>query len=357
MELDDFSLGALGLVIPKLDTRLESLSRHRWDSIAKPLGSLGLLEDIVVRMIVLSGDPAYRPEVRELLVLCADNGVVTQGVTQTDSSVTASMARGFVEGTTSVCKTAQIAHCPVIPIDIGIKEDIVVPGLRRCRMAAGTNDISVMPAMSHEQAIAAMQVGIDLVKERKAAGTKLIAVGEMGIGNTTTSSAIVSVLLSTEVEQVTGRGAGLSSEGLTRKIEVIKRAIAVNRPDPNDTLDVLAKLGGFDIAALSGICLGGALYQVPILLDGFISAVAALVAIRIAPACSSALFASHISQEPASKMVLDALELHALIDAGMRLGEGTGAIAAIPILDMAFAVYHDMASFDDLKLEQYQPLG
>ena len=232
-----------------------------------------------------------------------------------------------------------------------------VPGVRNCRVASGTTDFTQGPAMRREQAVEAVAKGIALVREQKAQGVTLLATGEMGIGNTTTSSAVAAVLLGQPVECMTGRGAGLSDQGLARKINAIQRGIAVNQPDPDDALDVLAKLGGFDIAGLCGVFLGGALEGVPVLMDGFISGVAALCAVRLCPAAAKAVFASHCSSEPAARLVLEALGKAPLITAGLHLGEGTGAVAAIPLWDMALAVYRNCYSFADGGLTPYTPQG
>ena len=293
---------------------------------------------------------------RAVLVLCADNGVVAQGVSQTDSSVTRAVAENLAARRTSVCRMAQIARCEVVPVDMGIVGD-PVPGVLDCRIAPGTADFTLGPAMSRAEAVEAIGRGIRLVQEQKKAGVGLLATGEMGIGNTTTSSAVAAVLLGQPVEVMTGRGAGLSDEGLARKIDAIHRGIAKNQPDSADALDVLAKLGGFDIAGLCGVFLGGALEGVPVLADGFISCVAALCAVRLCPAAAKAVFASHCSTEPAAKLVLDALNKKALITAGLHLGEGTGAVAAIPLWDMALAVYNGCYSLEEGGIEAYTPQG
>ena len=211
--------------------------------------------------------------------------------------------------------------------------------------------------MSRAEAVEAIGRGIRLVQEQKKAGVGLLATGEMGIGNTTTSSAVAAVLLGQPVERMTGRGAGLSDAGLARKVDAIHRGIVRNQPDPADPLDVMAKLGGFDIAGLCGIFLGGALEGVPVLADGFISGVAALCAVRLCPAAEKAVFASHCSTEPAAKLVLDALNKKALITASLHLGEGTGAVAAIPLWDMALAVYDGCYSFAEGGIDAYTPQG
>ena len=212
------------------------------------------------------------------------------------------------------------------------------------------------PAMTREEAIQALETGISMVEELKNKGYSLIATGEMGIGNTTTSSAVASVLLSEDVEKMTGRGAGLSSEGMVRKLRAIKKAIEVNQPDPKDGVDVLAKVGGFDIAGMAGVFLGGAACGVPVVIDGFISAVAALAAATICPLVKEYMLASHVSKEPAAHLILEALGLEAPLHCDMCLGEGTGAVVLFPILDLACGVYNGMSTFQDIQVEEYKPL-
>ncbi len=339
------------------DEAARQRAHDHWSACSKPLGSLGLLETALEQIAALIGSETIDLSRRAVLVLCADNGVVAQGVTQTDSSVTGVVARNLAMKRTSVCRMAQTAHCEVVPVDMGIKDFIPYDGVLDRRIGNGTADISLGPAMSRAQAEQAILTGIALVREQKERGMRLLATGEMGIGNTTTSSAIASVLLDCAPETVTGRGAGLSDEGLTRKIDAIRRAIAVNRPQKDDILDVLSKLGGFDIAGMCGIFLGGALYQIPILMDGFISEIAALCAVRLCPRADQAILASHVSAEPAGHLVLDALGKQPLITANMRLGEGTGAVAAMPLLDMARAVYAESYTFADAGIEAYTPQG
>ena len=267
------------------DEAARAAAHAHWASLAKPLGGLGALETTLESAAALTGSAALDLSKRAVLVLCADNGVVAQGVSQTDQSVTRTVAENLAARRTSVCQMARTARCEVVPVDMGMAGE-PVPGVRNCRVASGTTDFTQGPAMRREQAVEAVAKGIALVREQKAQGVTLLATGEMGIGNTTTSSAVAAVLLGQPVERMTGRGAGLSDEGLARKIHAIQRGIAVNQPDPDDALDVLAKLGGFDIAGLCGVFLGGALEGVPVLMDGFISGVAALCAVRLCPAAA-----------------------------------------------------------------------
>lgn len=344
------------LEFPDFDIRAAELSKAHWDGLAKPLGSLGLLESSIIKIAGLIGSPRIDLSKRAVLVLCADNGVVAQGVTQTDSHVTAVVAKNFTLGDTSVCRMAATANADIIPVDMGMAENLNIPGLLNRRIASGTGDISLGPAMSTEQAEQAITAGMELVAAAKDEGYNILCTGEMGIGNTTTSAAMAALLLGKSPVETTGRGAGLSSEGLARKIAVIQRAIDCNKPDPSDSLDILAKLGGFDIAGMTGIFLGAALHRIPIVLDGLISAVAALTAIRMYPQAKNAMLASHISNEPAGRLLLEELGLEAPISAGMYLGEGTGAVTLLPILDMGLAVYNGMPTFSDINIDSYQPL-
>ena len=327
-------------------------ARDRWNGIAKPIGSLGLLEGAVTQIAGLTGSAKVRLGKRAVLVMCADNGVVAEGVTQTGQEVTALVAGNMVKHDSSVCCMAQVAHAEVYPIDMGMIAP--APGVRDEHILRGTGNIAVGPAMTREEAARAVEKGIELVGELKAKGYSIIATGEMGIGNTTTASAMLAAFLELEPALVTGRGAGLSDEGLRRKVNAIERALKVNRPDPADGLDVLGKVGGLDIAGMCGTFLGGAIHRIPVLVDGFISAVAALCALRIAPESRQAMLAAHVSAEPAARMVLEALDLKPLISAGLRLGEGTGAVAALPLLDMAMAVYDGMVTFDNIGMEAYE---
>ena len=336
------------------DEAARAAAHAHWAGLAKPLGGLGALETLLEDAAALTGSAALDVSRRAVLVLCSDNGVVAQGVSQTDQSVTRAVAENLAARRTSVCQMARTAHCDVVPVDMGMAGD-PVPGVADCRIAAGTADFTQGPAMTRAQAVEAVGRGIRLVQEQKAAGVQLLATGEMGIGNTTTSSAVAAVLLGQPVERMTGRGAGLSDEGLARKVDAICRGILRNEPDPTDPLDVLAKLGGFDLAGLCGVFLGGALEGVPVVMDGFISGVAALCAVRLCPAAAKAVFASHCSSEPAARLVLDALGKAPLITAGLHLGEGTGAVASLPLWDMALAVYKNCYSFAEGGITPYTP--
>ena len=342
--------------IKPLDERAMEIAAKRWDSIAKPLHSLGKMEKLVIQIAGITGDPDIHIKKRALVPMCADNGVVEEGVTQTGQEVTAIVADNFTKCATSVCIMAETAGADLFPIDIGMVTDVPSVTDLEDKVMYGTKNMAMEPAMSREQAAQAVLIGIRKVKELAEQGYDLIATGEMGIGNTTTSSAVVSVLLDESVENVTGRGAGLSSEGLNRKIRAIERAIEKHQPDKEDVLDVLSKVGGLDIAGMTGAFLGGAIYHIPVLIDGFISSAAALCAVRMVPETADYILASHCSGEPAGRMVLEELKLPYLIDANMSLGEGSGAVAAIPLLEMGVNVYRKMSTFEEIKVEQYEEL-
>ena len=242
----------------------------------------------------------------------------------------------------------------VIPVDIGMAVDTKVA--TDLKVACGTANMTKGPAMTREQAVQALEAGIEMVRRLKEDGYGLLATGEMGIGNTTTSSAVASVLLNRPVEEMTGRGAGLSGDGLNRKIHAIKKAIEINQPNQEDAIDVLAKVGGFDIAGMAGMFLGGAAFGVPVVIDGFISCVAALIAQRICPQTGDYMIASHVSKEPAAHLLLEALGKEAVLHGEMCLGEGSGAVALFPFLDMGVAVYESMSTFEDIHVDQYEEL-
>lgn len=340
--------------IQPVDQEAMARAEACWSQVAKPLGSLGKLEKLIVQIAGITGSEEISLDAKGVVSFCADNGVVEEGVTQCGQEVTANVAAGMAEGTSSVCRMARIAGADVYPVDIGMVRELDIPGLLQRNIHRGTANFTKGPAMTRTEAERAMLTGAELAREMQEKGCRLLAAGEMGIGNTTTSSAVVSVLLNLPVEQVTGRGAGLSTQGLRRKISAIRRGVEYNQPDPSDPVDVLAKLGGLDIAGMAGFYLGCALCHVPVILDGFISHAAALIAVRLCPAVKGYLLPSHLSDEPASRLVLEVLGLDPPIQAGMRLGEGTGAAALMPLLDMALAVYQ-APTFDELNMEAYTP--
>ena len=314
-------------------------SLEHWSNIAMPLHSLGRLQDTVVRIAGMTGDPRVDLKKKALVVMCADNGVVEEGVTQSGQEVTKIVAENFLKEKATASILCKKAGADIFPVDIGIATDSTII---QHKVMYGTKNMAKEPAMTREQAVQALEVGIHMVEELKEKGYGIVATGEMGIGNTTTSSAVTAVLLEQDPAKVTGRGAGLSS--------------ALHKPKKGDPIDVLAKVGGLDIAGMAGVFLGGAACQIPVVADGFISCVAALCAIRICPAVKNYVITSHKSKEPATVMILEALDIPVFLDCDMCLGEGTGAVTIYPILDMALAVYGSMSTFADIQMDNYVPL-
>lgn len=335
-------------------TAMEECEKN-WDNIAKPLKSLGLLEKYVIQLAGIQRTARVTLGKKALVVMCADNGVVAEGVTQSGQEVTAIVAENFLDEKSCAAIMCKDTSTDIFPVDIGMAVD--TPRVEKRKIAYGTKNMAKEPAMTRAEAVWAMETGIRYVEKLKEKGYRILATGEMGIGNTTTSSAIASVLLEMEPEVVTGRGAGLSTEGLNRKVAVIRQAIALHKPKKEDPIDVLAKVGGFDIAGLTGVFLGGAANHIPVVIDGFISAVAALVAVRICPEASDYILASHVSKEPAGAMLLEALGKRPALTCDMCLGEGTGAVALFPLLEMGLHIYQKMSTFEEIHMDNYVPLS
>lgn len=343
--------------IEDIDAGIFEESVKHWNSIAKPLHGLGKLEEMISRIAAIQRNVIPRIDKKTIIIMCADNGIVEEGVSQTGQEVTAIVTKNFTTGDTSVNKMAKHVNAGIIPVDIGVNADFCasIP-LHHAKVAKGTRNFRKADAMTKEEALKAIQIGMDLVQRCKREGTQIIGTGEMGIGNTTTSAAMASVLLNLPVGEVTGRGAGLSGEGLKNKIKVISDGILKRKPRADDPLDVLCKLGGLDIAGLVGVFLGGARYQVPVCLDGLITSVAALAAKRICPKTTQYMLASHLSKEPAGKKIMEELCLRPVIDANLALGEGTGACLLFGMLDTAMCVYENRTTFADIQIDDYREM-
>lgn len=328
-------------------------AQYRWNHVAKPLHSLGRLEELIVQIAGIQQTADVCIDKRCALVFCADHGVVAEGVTQSASDVTALVAQSIAEGTANINLMASVSGTDVFAVDMGMLSS--VDGTIDRRIASGTQNMAQAPAMTRKQAEKAVQAGMDLAEHMKKRGYQLIATGEMGIGNTTASTAMACALLGFTPDELTGRGAGLSDMGLIRKRNAIQQALQLHQPDAADPMDVLAKVGGFEIAGMVGAFLGGMKHGIPVIIDGVISGVAALTAARICPKAAECMLPSHMSREPAMVRIMDELNLRPLLHAEMALGEGTGAVALIPMLDMALKVYHGPHTFDDLGMEAYTP--
>lgn len=338
--------------IQPANLELQSQAKKRWDSLAKPLQGMGILENYISKIASINEKIDITKKC--VAVVCADNGIVEEGVTQTGSEVTAIVAGNIVKGKATVSIMARIAQADVFAYDVGMLTE--AEGVIYKKNASGTKNFAKEPAMTRKQVVESIEIGIKIVNELQEKGYQLIGTGEMGIGNTTTSSAISALLLNVEVSQVTGKGAGLDKAGINHKIIVIQDAIELLQPDKMDMIDIISKVGGFDIATMCGIFIGGAYYKVPIIIDGFISSVAALLATKLNANTKDYMLASHSSAEPAAKMILEELGFTTPLTCQMALGEGTGAVALMPLLDMALGVFQEMPTFNQTKIEEYKPL-
>ena len=337
------------------DRQAMALAKEHWNTIAKPIGSLGRLEEAIIQIAGITGNPDVRLDHRAAVVMCADNGVVAEGVTQTDSSVTARVAETIAAGSSSINCMAAVFGAEVRAVDIGMRDEAdPASGVICRRVRTSTGNIANEPAMTLEEAARAVSVGINMAEEMKKNGVEILVTGEMGIGNTTTAAALACALLGKKPEELTGRGAGLDEAGLQRKVAAVSRAIARNREDMSRPLALLASLGGLDIAGMTGLFLGGAIYRIPTVIDGVISAVAAQLACLLAPNAADYMLASHVSAEPAASLLLQRIGKKPLICGELRLGEGTGGILLLPLLDGALSVYHSTHRFEALHMEAYQ---
>lgn len=334
--------------IRPLDEQAMEEARRRQAQLAKPPGSLGRLEDLSVQLAGITGQVCSRVDKKHLLVFAADNGVVEEGVSSAPQSVTLMQTVNLTHAKTGASVLAKHFGCGITVCDVGVNAQIREPHVLNRKIAFGTGNIAHGPAMTRQQAVQAILTGAEVAAS---ADAQVLGVGEMGIGNTTTSSAILAVLLDVPVETVTGRGGGITDESFRRKKEVIRQAIAVNRPDGADVVDVLRKVGGFDVAAMCGAFLGAAATHRPVVIDGFISVVAALCAYRLCHQVRGYLVPSHASYEIGYKLAMEALELEPMLLLGMRLGEGSGCPIAFQVLEAACAIIGDMATFDQAGID------
>ena len=341
-------LESLVASVPEPDGAAMEEARAWQARLAKPPGSLGRLEDFAVQLAGITGIVRPRLERKRLLVFAADNGVVDEGVASAPQSVTLRQTINLTRAKTGASVLARHFGTEVTVCDVGVASEVADPAVLDRKIAFGTENIARGPAMTRQDALRAVLAGSELPQSLPA---DVYGVGEMGIGNTTTSAAVLSALLGADPETVTGRGGGVTDEAFARKKAVIRRALEVNRPDGADPVDVLAKVGGFDIAAMCGAFLGAAACRRPVVIDGFISAVAALCAVRLCPAVRAYLFASHASRETGFSLAMEAMDLRPVLLLDMRLGEGSGCPIAFQILDAACAVASDMATFEEAGID------
>ena len=335
---------ALVRAVQPLDQKAMLAAEAHQARLAKPPGSLGRLEELSVQLAGITGKVHNELPRKQLLVFAADNGVVAEGVSSAPQSVTMQQTINLTRGKTGAAVLAKRFDCGLTVCDVGVNADICESAVLNRKIAYGTQNICAGPAMTREQALQAILTGAAVAEDVDA---DAVGIGEMGIGNTTTSSAVLAVLLGADVDKVTGRGGGITEESFRKKKAVIRTAIAVNRPNRDDVIDVLAKVGGFDLAAMCGAFLGAAASRRAAVIDGFISAVAALCAVRLCPLVRGYLIPSHASFEIGYRLAIEELALRPLFDLGMRLGEGSGCPLAFQMLDAACAVMNNMASFDE----------
>ncbi len=333
--------------IKPLDQEAMAHCRARLDSLTKPLGSLGALEDIAVTLAGITGNP--RPVIREkvVVVMAGDHGVTAQGVSAYPSEVTPQMVLNFGRGGAGINVLARHAGARVTVVDLGVDTDLELPGVINRRVRRGTNDLSLGPAMSRAEAVQALEAGIVIAQAEVDRGADLLATGDMGIGNTTPSSALLAAFSRRPATEVVGRGTGITDQALANKIAVINRALEINRPDPEDPVGTLTALGGCEIAGLAGLVLGAAFRGRPVVIDGFISSAAALAASRICPRATSYMIASHLSEEPGHRIMLEEIGLEPVLRLRLRLGEGTGAALAFHLVEAATKILNEMATFEE----------
>jgi nicotinate-nucleotide--dimethylbenzimidazole phosphoribosyltransferase len=316
------------------------------DAKTKPPGSLGRLEELALRLATIRRTPSPGRLRAAIVLAAADHGVAARGVSAYPQEVTGQMLRNFADGGAAICVLARAAAADLHVFDLGVVSPPVDDRIRDLRIAPGTSDITQGPAMSAADAARCVAAGATVASELAAAGYGVVALGEMGIGNTTSASALVAALLGAEAATVCGRGTGIDDAALGLKVDAVRRALAVNRPRRADALGTLAALGGFEIGFLTGVAVGAAERRVAVLLDGLIAGAAALVAERVSPGTREAMIAAHLSPEPGHRLVLEALGLEPLLDLGLRLGEGSGAALALPLVDAALAILEEMSTFE-----------
>jgi nicotinate-nucleotide--dimethylbenzimidazole phosphoribosyltransferase len=339
--------------IPPLDEDAMAAARARQDTLTKPRGSLGRLESLSIQLAGITGHPQPQLHHKVIVTMAGDHGVVAEGVSAYPQEVTPQMVLNFIGGGAAINVLARHVGARVVVVDMGVAAEMAPhPNLANAKVALGTANIALGPAMSREQAVQAVQAGMDVVEAELARGLDILGVGEMGIGNTTPSAAIAAALTGRPPSEIVGRGTGIDDAGMARKIDAIQRALLANQPDPTDALDVLAKVGGFEIGGMAGAMLAAATHRRPVMVDGFISTAAAMIAVTLTPCVRPYLIASHRSQERGHRLMLDWLELEPLLDLDLRLGEGSGAALGISLAEAACKILSEMATFGQAGISE-----
>ena len=339
--------------IQPLDRFSEAAARRRLDSLTKPLGSLGRLEELALRIAIIQGRVPPRLGRKLLLVFAADHGITQEGVSAYPPDVTAQMTRNFLNGGAAINVLARHHGVDTEVVDVGVDHEFVAAGgLRNCKIRRGTANFAREPAMTRAEAVRSVELGIQLVREAARENLFLVGAGDMGIGNTSSAAAILCALTGASPADAVGRGTGIDDAALARKIAAIERGLDLNQPDVNDPIDVLAKVGGLEIGAITGVILGAAACRIPMVLDGFISGAAALLAQRFNPLVQDVFFASHLSAERGHRLMLNELNLAPVLDLQMRLGEGTGTCLLMGVIEAAVKIIGEMATFDSAGVQK-----
>ncbi len=345
--------------IERPDENIARKVKENWDKVSKPIDGLGDFENLICRIAAIKRDEWPDVSDRCAVIFCSDNGIVEEGISQSDKSITLAVAKALGNGISSACCLGKSADVKIIPVDIGIDSDEEISGVRNLKITKGTKSFMKEPAMTEEEVLSAIDAGISIVGEVSGKGVGIISSGEMGIGNTTTSAAVLSAIIGANSDEITGRGAGLDDDGLTRKRKIISDAL--NKYDFSGALnekervfEILRTFGGLDIAAITGLFIGGAKYHVPIVIDGLISSAAAIVAEKLVPGTVDYMIPSHRGREKGNEQALKSLGLEPFINGNMALGEGTGAIMLFPLIDMAMDYYKNGARFSDYEIDEYE---
>ena len=339
--------------IPPLDRAAMLAARNRQNDLTKPPGSLGRLEDLSIQLAGIQRRAIPEIKDKAIITMAGDHGIVAEKIGRWPQEVTAQMVNNFLRGGAGINVLARHVGARIIVVDMGVATDLPDDSqLVSRKIGSGTRNLAVGPAMTTAQAARAIETGIEILNAELVKGLDVVGTGDMGIGNTTASSAITSVITGRPVDDVTGRGTGLSDEQLARKVAIIKKALTVNNPVPSLPLEVLAKLGGFEIGGLVGVILAGAARRIPVVIDGFVSGAAALIAASLAPRVKDYLIAAHVSEEPGHRYILEHLGLKPLLDLNMRLGEGTGAALGISLVEAATKILAQMATFTEAGVSE-----
>ena len=336
--------------ITELDKNAIDEAKKRIDFLAKPLGSLGRLEDIALKLAGITGEVKNKINKKCIVIMSSDNGVVEEGVASAPQSVTLAQTINFSRGLTGVAALAKENNTDLMVVDIGVNTDKKIPGAIDRKIRKGTSNIVKGQAMNYDECLKAISIGIEMAKKAYEDGYSILGVGEMGIGNTTTSSSVLVSLTGCNVEEAVGKGAGITKDAFEKKKWVVSEAIRVNQPNENDIIDVISKVGGFDIAGMTGVFLGAAYYKIPVVIDGFISAVSALAAVRLNPLVKEYLIPSHCSKELGYNIAMKEMKLEPMLNLDMRLGEGSGCPIAFSIVEFSCAMMNNMGTFDEAEI-------